>query len=284
MVLIGSGTFFRLSSFKVSMKTDALFYELFKIAPEALLELIQLRVPSPYSFESLTFKSTEKRLDGFFRSVHGQGPNIFLEIQGYPDTQIYWRLLREIAIYHEQNQDDTPWIAVVLFLEKTLDPGVPKGLESLNILRVYLPESLEAVAESVTPLVVLKPLTVADKAQLTQEAVSWKRAIEQLNCADNQKRNLLKLLIYAILEHFPELSSREVETMIQLTPLEQTRAVKEWIQQGLEQGLEQGKLIGRIQMGQKFLRRAVQSEADLQAKTLEELQQLADSLERQLQA
>ena len=72
--------------------------------------------------------------------------------------------------------------------------------------------------------------------------------------------------------------------MIELTPLEQTRAVKEWIQQGLEQGLEQGTLIGRVQTCQKFLKRPIQSKADLQAKTLEELRQLADSLEHQLHA
>ena len=53
------------------MKTDELFYELFRFSPESLLELVQLEVSGPYRFESVTVKSTEKRFDGYFENVGG---------------------------------------------------------------------------------------------------------------------------------------------------------------------------------------------------------------------
>jgi Protein of unknown function (DUF2887) len=71
------------------MKTDTLFYELFKIDPHSLFDLVQLKVTGKYAFESITVKTTEKRLDGFFKRIDGEGPNIFLEVQGYLDLLIY---------------------------------------------------------------------------------------------------------------------------------------------------------------------------------------------------
>ena len=49
------------------MKTDSLFYELFKLHPASLFELAGLEAEGRYVFESITVKSTEKRMDGFFR-------------------------------------------------------------------------------------------------------------------------------------------------------------------------------------------------------------------------
>jgi hypothetical protein len=41
------------------MKTDYLFYELFKISPRSLFELAGLEADGEYVFESITVKSTE---------------------------------------------------------------------------------------------------------------------------------------------------------------------------------------------------------------------------------
>lgn len=88
------------------MKTDAFFYELFKIEPESLFELVKLDIEGGYAFESITTKTTEKRFDGFFKRTDGDGPDIFLEIQGYDDPKIYWRLFREICT--DDDKADTP--------------------------------------------------------------------------------------------------------------------------------------------------------------------------------
>ena len=95
------------------MKTDSLFYELFKLHPESLFELAGIEADGEYVFESITVKNTEKRMDGFFRRKDGR-QNIFLEVQGYDDVSIDWRLLREISTYYEQTKEKQPFTAIIL--------------------------------------------------------------------------------------------------------------------------------------------------------------------------
>ncbi len=52
------------------MKTDELFYELFRLDPRSLFELVHLNLEGEYTFESITIKTTEKRLDGFIDLRH----------------------------------------------------------------------------------------------------------------------------------------------------------------------------------------------------------------------
>ena len=104
------------------MKTDSLFYELFKLHPGSLFELAGLEADGEYVFESITVKTTEKRMDGFFRRTDGSGADIFLEVQGYDDSSIYWRLFREISTYYEQSGSNQPFTAVILFIDKKYDP------------------------------------------------------------------------------------------------------------------------------------------------------------------
>ncbi len=57
------------------MKTDALFYELFRTDPRSLFELVQLDTEGEYVFESVTVKHLEKRLDGSETVVKGDTEN-----------------------------------------------------------------------------------------------------------------------------------------------------------------------------------------------------------------
>lgn len=84
------------------MKTDSLFYELFQAAPQTFFELLQLTPPCPYKFESLTVKSSEKRIDGILEPLEEGKRVYFLEVQAFAGSVIYWRQLREIATYFER--------------------------------------------------------------------------------------------------------------------------------------------------------------------------------------
>ena len=101
------------------MKSDALFYELFQTAPQIFFELMQIDPPCPYRFESLTVKTTEKRIDGILEPEQAGETIYFLEVQAFPDETIYWRMLREVSTYFEQRPDylDNEWQAVVLWLD-----------------------------------------------------------------------------------------------------------------------------------------------------------------------
>jgi len=129
------------------MKTDSLFYELFKRHPESLSELAGLDADVRYVFESITVKTTEKRMDGYFRPENGDGPDIFLEVHGYDDHKIYWRLFREISTRYEQTEDERDFIAVVLFVDEKYDPDNCRitGLKPPNrLIRLYLRDCLNA--------------------------------------------------------------------------------------------------------------------------------------------
>ena len=74
--------------------------------------------------------------------------------------------------------------------------------------------------------------------------------------------------------------------MIQLTPLEESVAVKELIQQGLEKGLERGvkkgQMIGQIQLIQRILKMPQADEDFLVQRPVEELKTMLTNLEAKL--
>ena len=213
--------------------------------------------PGPYRFESVTVKSTEKRFDGYFKNVGNNGPDIFLEIQGYRDNNIYWRLFREICAFHEQRKNHRPFAAVALFIDPRLDPGSPplKPEPPNQLIRRDLVECLKSIRDNATPLVVLKPLTLEDKADLPEAVGQWKAGIDEMGLAEDRKKTLTELLEYAILQRFKTITLEEIRKMIELTPIEETVAFKELAQELSQKYMEKGQLIGQIQLIQRLLKR-----------------------------
>ncbi|MCP4347580.1 MAG: DUF2887 domain-containing protein [Desulfobacterales bacterium] len=262
------------------MKTDSLFYELFRTDPRSLFNLVGLNTEGDYGFESITVKTTEKRLDGFFKRKDGNGANIFSEFQGYEDNKIYWRFFREIFTWYEQTDSKEPFVAILLFIDKKYDPGncpvrcVPPN----RMIRANLAPSLKKIKGRAGALTVLKPLVFSHKEKLPEHVPKWKADIESAELPEDKIQFLLELLEYAILQRFPKLSLKEVQKMIQLTPLEETVAVQELIQMGFEQG----KLIGNIQLLQELLKRRRSSTATLAKKSIGELEVMFEKLKSQL--
>ena len=135
-------------------------------------------------------------------------------------------------------------------------------------------------------LTVLKPLTLPSQEKLTEAADQWIREIDELKLPDERVKILLELLEYAILQRFPELTLKEIRTMLHLTPLDKTVAGQELIQIGKEEGRKegqaQGELIGEIRAMQRVLKQTVSSREELVPKNKEELQAILKQLEEQL--
>lgn len=282
------------------MKTDELFYELFKLDPGSLFRLVQLELEGEYSFESVSTKTTEKRFDGLCKRLDGQGPLIFLEVQGYRDPTIYWRLFREICTYYEQTNAQEPCIAIALFLDEHFDPG-SHHLECIppsRLLRANLQECLKSVWDDAGVLTALKPLGVAEKHEFIEQVPHWKADIHALSLPPHQTKTVIALLEYLILQRFPDMTLKEVQSMLQLTPIEETVAGRELImmgktaglkegilegfKEGEKDGLERGELIGEIRIAQRVLKRPISSRETLEQKKLEELRSLFQKLEPEL--
>jgi predicted transposase YdaD len=264
------------------LKTDSLFYELFQFDPQSLIQLLKLNLEGQYAFESISIKTTEKRLDGFFKRIDGEGPNIFLEAQGYDDPKIHWRLFRKICTFYEQRDDPKPFIAIALFLDEKYDPGpfVLSCIAPCQFLRVNLIDCLKALESAPGTLTVLKPLVLASAEELAAAIPQWKVDIQSLKLLKAKEKTLVELLDYAIIQRFPELTEDEVITMLQLTPLDQTTAGK----QIYGRGLDKGELLGKIRFAQQLLNQPISSKKELAKKTEEELKSILRQLEAELES
>jgi len=285
----------------ITMKTDSLFYELFKAHPASLFELAGLEADGEYIFESITVKSTEKRMDGFFRRSDGSGQDIFLEIQGYDDNAIYWRLFREISTHYEQTKSTQPFLAIILFIDKKYDPDNCQitGLKHPSrLIRLYLPDCLKAIGDKASPITVLKPLTFRHKKKLPQAVPKWKNEIDSLNLPESTEKLLIDLLENAIISRFPKMTFEEIQKMIHYTPIEKTVVGQELIQMGMNEGIlkglekgriegrtegfEKGEIIGKIHATQRFLNRRVTPKKKLLEQSPKELRAILKKLEAEL--
>lgn len=103
---------------------------------------------------------------------------------------------------------------------------------------------------------VLRPLLATDVEEVEREGPQWVEAIQQMPQLDaGQHSVLVDLLVKFIMQKFVELPYKELERMLKLTPLEQTRAGQELmelgeikgLEKGLEEGLEKGRVEGRVE-------------------------------------
>lgn len=95
------------------------------------------------------------------------------------------------------------------------------------------------------------------KKELVGTVPKWKADIQSLKLPEDKTKILIELLEYAIIQRFPELTLKEVQTMLELTPLEQTVAGQELIQIGVKQGRQQGIDQGRHDELVRMVREAI---------------------------
>ena len=84
------------------MKTDSLFYELFRRWPGVALDLAGLNpaLADHYQFRAEEIKQTALRLDGLLTPADdSDNPTLFIGVQFQPDETLYRRLLAEITLY-----------------------------------------------------------------------------------------------------------------------------------------------------------------------------------------
>ncbi len=284
------------------MKTDTLFYELFKFDPQSLFQLMRLKLKGKYSFESITVKNTEKRFDGFFKRTDGKGPNVFLEVQGYHDKTIYWRIFREVCMWYEQNPSTTPFVIIVLFVDEKYDPkNCQLSCKRPNrMVTGNLSDYLAKLKGNTGALTVLKPLALSETEDLSENVRKWNAELEAMNLSEREMKLLTEMLEYAILQRFPNLTMKEVQKMLELTPLDKTVAGQELIQigihkgkkegrkegrkEGKKEGRKEGKLIGEIHFAQRLLKYPITPENKLYESDIEELKMILARLEAELKA
>ncbi|MDM8522986.1 DUF2887 domain-containing protein [Desulfococcaceae bacterium HSG8] len=191
-----------------------------------------------------TVKTTEKGFDGFMKRTDGEGPNVFVEIQGYDDNTIYWRSFREVCMWYEENDSSRPFILVILFTDEKYDSDnrMLSCRPPCRLIRKNLADCLKGTGKKAGVLTVLRPLLLSDskkdRSKLPELVPRWEEDIRSLELTEHETKEVTELLVYAVMQRFSDLSLEEVKKMIQLTPLDQTVAGQELIQMGEKRNQE----------------------------------------------
>jgi len=194
------------------MKTDSIFYRLFKTFPEAFFELIDQSTTAAraYDFASVELKQTAFRIDGVFLPLPDENkrPIYFLEVQFRKDVELYARLFSELFLYIRLYAPTSAWRAVVIFKTRSMEPTEIEPyrllIESNQVTRFYLNE-LRDVSEQSLSLGMMKLVVETKKRppQLVKNLLDKARA-EVTDEA--QQRKVLDLMETIVLYKLPSIT------------------------------------------------------------------------------
>ncbi|MDJ0730601.1 MAG: Rpn family recombination-promoting nuclease/putative transposase [Crocosphaera sp.] len=231
------------------MKTDPIFYRLFQEYPSSFFELIgeSTNLVDAYKFDSFEVKQTAFRIDGLFvpKESNSSQKLYFIEVQFQKNNYIYSNLFSEIFLYLDKNDPFQNWQAVVIYPKKSLEPTeltpYQELLNSDKVIRIYLDElspDTSSLGLGIIRLVVSQSSEVPEKAkQLLNQAT------EELT-DEPTRQNVLNLIETIVIYKFPEKSREEIEQMLGLNDLKQTR----FYQEAHDEGKIEGKLEGKIEL------------------------------------
>ena len=197
------------------MKTDTLFYRLFKREPKLALELLGLDYAGDsYRFSSEEIKQTAFRIDGLFKPVSDDldQPLIFVEVQFQADNDFYGRLFSEITLYLYQNKPKRDWLILVIYphrgIEKTTSIEFLSFLNSPQLRRIYLEDYKNR--SDLSPTLEFIRLIASDKQQTISRA---KDLANRLGKIDLEGLDFIEtILVYKL----PHLSREDIKKMLSL--------------------------------------------------------------------
>lgn len=236
------------------MKTDTVYYQLFKRFPSLIFTLLehQPACAREYRFESIEVKETAFRIDGVFLPPEGVSPRVvyFAEVQFQSDEYLYFRFFSETSFYLHRNKDlFDDWFGVIIFPFRSIEPENTHIHRSLlngpQIQRIYLDELGNPSEQPIG--VRLMQLTIISQEQAPDLA---RELIQQANQGDTgflSKTEIIDMICTIAVYKFSKLSRDEVEAMLGLS-LEETRVYQEASAEGEEKGFRKGEQTGEARL------------------------------------
>ncbi|MDJ0706727.1 MAG: Rpn family recombination-promoting nuclease/putative transposase [Leptolyngbyaceae cyanobacterium MO_188.B28] len=267
------------------MKTDSLFYRLFQSAPTLFFELIdQFPVQAErYVFRSVELKQTAFRIDGIFLPP----PEVtkprayFVEVQFQKDEYLFRRLFAEVFLFLKQNPEIKDWQAVAIYPNRSIAPTDTEPyrvlLDSPRVQQICLDELGER--QEVSMGLGLVRLVVEPEATAASLAKQLLTRSQQEVPAGLSRSAIIELIETIVVYKFPQLSRREIEAMLGLSDLKQTRVYQEALEEGERLG---GKLEAKSLIMRQLTRKLGEIPQDLQGRieelTLTQLENLGEAL------
>ena len=267
------------------MKTDSIFYRIFKTAPVLFFELIGQTQYQGYQFESIEIKETAFRIDGVFLPP-AETPEqsiFFVEVQFQKDEQLYHRLFAELFLFLRYNPDTVAWRAVVFFARRSIEPKTQLFdflLTSSQVQRFYLDELIKLSGNS--PIIGLLQLIIRPKKQVIDLAQELWTQVQDTQLASLPQTVMLELIETILVYKFPQMSRQEIGKMLGLAEsAAHTRVYQEGLEQGLERGIERGVEQEKRDVALRMLRKGMDLEliAQLTELSIDQIKQLQSSAE-----
>ena len=269
------------------MKTDSIFYRLFKELPSIFFELIgdSSQTADDYEFSSVEIKQTAFRIDGVFLPVQGEdNPIYFVEVQFQTDEEIYLRLFSEVSLYLRQNKPKNPWQGIVIYPSRSIDTAdinhYKEFFQSGRVNVIYLDELGETTSLPVG-IATIKLIIEDENTAIVSARDLIARTQQQIN-SESQQRQLLELIETILVYKFPQMNRKEIEEMFGLSDLKQTRVYQEGVEEGREEGKEEGIQQGRIESIPRLLKLGLSIEQIAQGLDLD-LEEVRRQVENQNQ-
>ncbi len=263
------------------MRRDSIFYKLFQQSPSLLFEMVNDPPDRAvqYTFDSVAVKEPTFTIDGVFLPPkrQKQGVVYFCEIQFQKDEQLYERLFGESLLYFYRNRrrfDD--WRAVVIYPTRSKEQSIWHPYADLingpRVHRIYLDELGDI--QDVPIGLALMMLTNTTKRQAPAAARQLlARSAASESTAEIQA--IMGMLTTIMAYKFSERSREEVETMLGIDGLKETRFYQEAHEDG-EYAKAQAMVLRQLR--QKIGKLSVKTTTQISALAMEDLETLSIAL------
>ena len=220
------------------MKTDSIFYQIFKTDPGLLFELLgrSPELAQGYDFSSVEIKQVAFRIDGVFLPKPDAADQtvMFVEVQFGRDPDFYSRFFGEIYFYLDLHKQTEDWQAVVIFPKRSIEPKrqhlYRANLESDQVHRIYLDDLSGISTESLG--VGMMQLILAESVDAVTQAQSLLSKTRTQDRTDPKISAIIELIETIVVYKFPQLSREEIERMLGLTELRETKVYQEAKEEG----------------------------------------------------
>jgi predicted transposase/invertase (TIGR01784 family) len=231
------------------------------------------------------------RIDGVFLPKPDAADQTvwFVEVQFQKDPQFCHRFFAEIALFLDQHPQTVDWQAAVFFPSRSIEPDqvhLHRALLNSNqVHRVFLDDLSGLAPESIG--ISLIQLILADTADAVVQAKSLLARTQAQEQTDAKIAAIIDLIETIVVYKFPQLSRQEIERMLGLSELRQTKVYQEALQEGRQEGRQEGEQTGILKGERSLILRLLSLqigklspdlEAKVQVLSLSQLEDLGEAL------
>lgn len=198
-----------------------------------------------------------------------------------PQGDLYPGFFSEIFLYLNRYRPTNDWRAVLIFTQRRFDPGLPLHYSDFDnsprFQRIYLDRLPEAARDCSLGLGILYLVGMAPEAVPDQARQLIVRAQQEL--ADRSTQQQTVELIQTILVYkFPNLTTQDIQAMLGLNELKQTRVYQEALEEGREEGRQREVALILRLLNRQIGTMSPETQAQIQQLSSDRLEALGEAL------